>query len=89
MKLQSVKFAILAFLIFSACSSDPSKEDPLKNTKELAKKGHVDLYENGAFQVPATHLYLVPPGPGVGEVVADAMGIGAKASLTKALLGFT
>jgi hypothetical protein len=55
-------FPIIFSIIFSlSCSSTAiDQQDPLKNTKSLAVKGHTSLYENGAFQIPHTSVKLIP-----------------------------
>jgi len=76
----------LSFLaMIFGCSHGSTKDDPLKNTKRLMQEGHESLYENGAFQVPNTHLYLIPPGPDPISLAADSLLPKAKASLSKAL----
>lgn len=82
--MKKIIFITLIFSIFNSCVSS-TKEDPLKNTKKLVKEGHTSLYKNGAFQLPSTQLYLVPPGPGPVELASDLMGVKAKASFRLAL----
>lgn len=73
------KILILLFIV--SCASKPS--DPLKNTKKLMKEGHTTLYENGAFQVPATKIKLIPPGPSAVELAKELSGVRAKESFLK------
>lgn len=82
--MKKIIFITLLFSVFNSCVSS-TKEDPLKNTKKLVKEGHTSLYKNGAFQLPSTQLYLIPPGPGPVELASDLMGVKAKASFRLAL----
>lgn len=82
--MKKIIFITLIFSVFNSCVSS-TKKDPLKNTKKLVKEGHTSLYKNGAFQLPSTQLYLVPPGPGPVELASDLMGVKAKASFRLAL----
>jgi len=75
---------IIGLLFIGGCTQ-PTQEDPLKNTKKLVAKGHVSLYENGAFQVPHTSLRLIPAGPEPLELAKELVGIRATDSFHKAL----
>lgn len=75
---------IIGLLLLGGCAA-PSQDDPLKNTKKLVAKGHVSLYENGAFQVPHTSLKLIPAGPEPLELAQELVGIRARASFQQAL----
>jgi len=66
-------------MLLYSCATAPVN-DPLKNTKELIKKGHVSLYKNGAFGVPNTSIRLIPPGPDALELVGEMMGMRARQS---------
>lgn len=68
---------VLLFLITSCASH---KSDPLKNTKKLVSEGHASLYQNGAFQVPATKIKLIPPGPDAISFAKELTGFKAKES---------
>ncbi len=72
-------------LQLSACSNAPKQEDPLKNTKQLVKRGHGDLYDNGAFQVPNTKISLIPPGPSAMEFAKELAGVRARQSFEQSL----
>ncbi|MCV6608141.1 MAG: hypothetical protein OIF32_08015 [Campylobacterales bacterium] len=73
---------ISAFILTSCTFSDP---DPLKNTKKLVKEGHISLYKNGAFKVPSTSIYLIPPGPEPLELAKELAGVKAKESFDVAI----
>ncbi|MCP5494508.1 MAG: hypothetical protein H7A23_08110 [Leptospiraceae bacterium] len=56
------KYKIVFFIfLFLSCSGTSQKDDPLKNTKALMKRGHVSLYNNGALQVKGTSIKFIPP----------------------------
>lgn len=71
---------VLLFLITSCATH---KSDPLKNTKKLVSEGHASLYQNGAFQVPATKIKLIPPGPDAFSFAKELTGLKAKESFFK------
>lgn len=71
------------FVLFLCVSCAHRSSDPLKNTKKLMKEGHITLYQNGAFQVPATKIKLIPPGPDAIEVARELSGLRAKESFLK------
>ncbi len=75
---------LAGLLLLGGCAAS-SKDDPLRNTKKLVTKGHVSLYENGAFQVPHTSLKLIPAGPEPLELAQELVGIRARASFQQAL----
>lgn len=74
---------ILPAVIFAGCAT--TRDDPLKYTKELVKKGHLSLYNNGAFKVPKTSISLIPPGPDTLELVAELAGVRARESFLLSL----
>ena len=75
---------VSAILILSpACAS--RQNDPLKNTRKLVKEGHVSLYNNGAFRVPQSSIYLIPPAPGAVEFAMEIMGLRARQAFLKSL----
>jgi len=76
---------ILAGLLLLGGCAKPKQDDPLKNTKKLVVKGHVGLYENGAFQVPHTSFKLIPAGPEPMELAQELVGIRATESFDKAI----
>lgn len=76
---------ILAGLLLLGGCAKPKQDDPLKNTKKLVVKGHVGLYENGAFQVPHTSFKLIPAGPEPMELARELVGIRATESFDKAI----
>lgn len=79
-------FCTLILILFSCASNDKKeREDYLKNTKKLVKKGHADLYKNGALEVPYTEVKLIAPGPKTLEITKNLFGIRAKESLLLAL----
>ncbi len=57
MKLFYKLFILVSIL---ACASTGDQNDPLKNTKKIVAAGHKSLYYNGAFEVPATSIKLIP-----------------------------
>lgn len=59
--MNQMKFIAILMLLLLSCSSSSKKEDPLKNTKTLIKKGHVSLYNNGALRVKGTSIKFIPP----------------------------
>lgn len=77
-----MKKNIFLCLFIFACSST---SDPLKNSKELIKKGHADLYNNGAFKVPGTTITLIPKGPTPTELGLQMIGPKAKLSFKNAV----
>lgn len=82
--MKKINIIFLVVLLFNSCTTTP-KEDPLKNTKKLFIEGHTSLYKNGAFNLPSTQVYLIPPGPGPVALASDLMGVKAKASFLLAL----
>lgn len=46
----------------------------LVNTKKLAVAGHTTLYNSGAFAIPETTIYIVPPVPGCLKLAAQIAG---------------
>lgn len=70
--------SLCSLLLIVACSTSPTHEDPLRNTKKLVSEGHRDLYENGAFQVPSTEIKLIPPGPSTLDFVGELGGLHAR-----------
>ncbi len=76
-----IKLIFLCLLI--SCSTQ--KKDQLQNTKKLMKEGHVSLYENGAFAVPATKIKLIPPGPSTMDLASELTGVKAKESFLRYL----
>lgn len=73
----------LVLCLCLACSTKGN--DPLKNTKQLVKKGHSDLYHNGAFKVPNTSICLIEPGPSAMEFIKELAGLRARQSFFTAL----
>ena len=84
MKPWVITFSCCALL---ACAHEPGQqsEDPLRNTKKLAAEGHATLYRNGAFQVPATTIHLIPAGPGALELAAELAGMRALQSFQESI----
>jgi len=82
---------MLCCLVLSACAShgpanhNEAAQDPLKNTKKLAVKGHSDLYNNGAFHVPYTEIALIPAAPSMVEFGLDLAGLRARQSFMQSL----
>ncbi|MDH4275814.1 MAG: hypothetical protein OEW08_12325, partial [Gammaproteobacteria bacterium] len=66
-------------MLAQGCAQTPT-QDPLQNTKKLIKEGHVSLYNNGAFQVPATTMHLIPPGPSALDLALELAGVRAAQS---------
>ena len=75
--------AVLVAISITSCAT--TGDDPLKNTKKLAREGHLSLYRNGAFNVPSTSITLIPPAPSAYEFAAELMGLRAKESFFLAL----
>ncbi len=76
----------LSLMVLNGCANTQQPvQDPLQHTKQLIKKGHGDLYDNGAFHVPNTKISLIPPGPTAMEFAKDLAGIRAKQSFEKSL----
>lgn len=82
MKVSSLIFALLLASCShsSSVSTSDSNQDPLKNSKKLISKGHVSLYQNGAFNVPGTTVMLIPPGPKTLDLASELAGTNAKAA---------
>ena len=68
-----------------SCAQQPAQQDPLQNTKKLAAEGHATLYNNGAFQVPATTIHIIPPGPGTLELASEMAGLRARQSFKESI----
>lgn len=75
--------AVLVAISITSCAT--TGDDPLKNTKKLAREGHLSLYRNGAFNVPSTSITLIPPAPSAYEFATELMGLRAKESFLLAL----
>ena len=73
------------FVTMSITSCATTGDDPLKNTKKLAREGHLSLYRNGAFNVPSTSITLIPPAPSTYEFATELMGLRARESFLLAL----
>ncbi len=71
----------LALVASGAAGCFRDTRNPVKHSGELARRGHVDLYENGALRIPATELKVIPPGPMPMELAREFIGL-------KARLGF-
>jgi hypothetical protein len=76
---------VMSAALAIGCAGRRSEEDPLKNTKSLVVRGHVSLYENGAFAVPRTSISLIPPGPSALELAGQLMGVRARQSFETSL----
>jgi hypothetical protein len=77
----SSKLLVITFilpLLFSWSSCRRTKDDPLKNTKQLVVRGHKNLYQNGAFKIPNSEIHLIPAGPSPMEIAMDLVGIRAR-----------
>ncbi len=75
--------SILVAMSITSCAT--TGDDPLKNTKKLAREGHLSLYNNGAFSVPSTSITLIPPAPSAYEFATELMGLRARESFLLAL----
>ncbi len=75
--IRKVFIGIFAAVLMSCATT---ADDPLQNTKKLAKQGHASLYNNGAFQVPNTEIRLIPAGPSAYEFAAQLAGMDARES---------
>ena len=67
-----------------SCAQQPA-QDPLQNTKKLAREGHATLYRNGAFQVPMTTIHLIPPGPDAWDLAMEMGGMRAAQSFQESI----
>lgn len=79
----STYFICLSLILQVSCVTNEGK--PLQNTVKLMKKGHGDLYKNGALKVPYTEVKLIPPGPKTSELAASLIGVNARDSFVLAL----
>lgn len=77
--------ALIVLTLMATLSCAAKSNDPLKNTRQLVKEGHADLYHNGAFNVPNTSIYLIEPGPTAWEFVKELAGLRAVQSLRVSL----
>ena len=82
-----MKKLIISFqmILLCFCVNVHAQDDPLRNTKKLAKQGHLSLYKNGALKVPNTQITLIPPGPSSLDMVLELAGFRAKQSLLLSL----
>ncbi len=85
MKNVAVLMLILSLAGCAGQSQQSQAADPLKNTRQLVKKGHSDLYNNGAFHVPNTEMALIPAGPSAMELGMELAGLRARQSFTQSL----
>ena len=83
MKLRQLLLA-LSCAITVSCAQQPV-QDPLQNTKKLAREGHTTLYRNGAFQVPLTTIHLIPPGPDAWDLAMEMGGMRAAQSFRESI----
>ncbi|MBU1068844.1 hypothetical protein KJ975_04665, partial [Myxococcota bacterium] len=67
---------LLVILAMSGCFND--RKNPVKHSGELARRGHLDLYNNGAFRIPATEVKIIPPGSTPLELAKEFIGIKAR-----------
>ncbi|MBU1245054.1 hypothetical protein KKD52_16425, partial [Myxococcota bacterium] len=67
---------LLVILAMSGCFND--RKNPVKHSGELARRGHIDLYNNGAFRIPATEVKIIPPGSTPLELAKEFIGIKAR-----------
>lgn len=80
--MRSIFFFLI--ILIASCSTT---QDPLQNTKKLAKEGHSSLYHNGAFQIPLTKVKIIPPAPSAWELAQSMAGLKARASFLAAIQG--
>lgn len=73
--------AVLLFTV--SCAG--KQHDPLQNTRKLIKEGHASLYHNGAFRVPRSSIYLIPPAPETTELVLEMAGLRARQAFLRSL----
>lgn len=85
MKIKLRVIALFCAMVMVAVSCAGKKNDPLKNTRKLVKEGHATLYENGAFRVPQSSIYLIPPGPETTEFVMELAGLRARQAFLSSL----
>ncbi len=67
---------LLLILVMSGCFND--RKNPVKHSGELARRGHIDLYNNGAFRIPATEVKIIPPGSTPLELAREFIGLKAR-----------
>jgi hypothetical protein len=67
---------LLVILAMSGCFND--RKNPVKHSGELARRGHIDLYNNGAFRIPATEVKIIPPGSTPLELAKEFIGLKAR-----------
>ncbi|MBU1168756.1 MAG: hypothetical protein KKD44_04240 [Proteobacteria bacterium] len=85
MKTKPWGLALACGILVLTLSCAGKANDPLKNTRKLVKEGHASLYKNGAFRVPQSSIYLIPPGPDTLDLVMDMAGLRARQALLKSL----
>lgn len=81
----TVYLVCVSLLVSCSNQHQVGYQDPLENTKKLMKKGHGDLYENGALKVPYTEVKVIPAGPSTTELAGSLIGINARESFLLAL----
>ena len=74
---------VLFLIVLSGCFND--RKNPVRHSGELARRGHIDLYVNGAFRIPATEVKIIPPGSAPIELAKEFIGLKARASFLMAL----
>lgn len=75
---------ITAILLFTVSCAGKHR-DPLEHTRKLVKEGHASLYHNGAFRVPRSSIYLIPPAPETTELVLEMAGLRARQAFLRSL----
>lgn len=73
----------LVGLALLSCFND--NKNPVKYSGKLARRGHIDLYQNGAFRIPATEVRIIPKGSTTINIVKDYIGIRARDGFLLAL----
>lgn len=80
-----VVVAAMIALAFLAGGCFRDTKNPVKHSGELARRGHTDLYLNGALQIPLTEVKVIPPGPMPLEIAREFIGLKARSSFVLAV----
>ncbi|MBN2724409.1 MAG: hypothetical protein JXR95_10095 [Deltaproteobacteria bacterium] len=82
-KISLVVLLLGGFIFEGSCYRE--KKNPVKYTGKLMKRGHIDLYNNGALRIPGTVVKIIPPGETPIEIAKEFIGIKARDSFLLAL----
>ncbi len=72
------KWYVISILVLSSYGCSKDKENPIRHSGELARRGHIDLYRHGAFKIPATEVRIIPPGGKTIDVAREFIGLKAR-----------